>query len=112
MKYSGIIEDQKFVEEFNFNDKTYYKYLIKFNGYQELFTINRCETLEQALIGATLMYDLDPKYEFSIKKYKIISFEKPKYVLIEKEKYEKFLQLYLHIKFDKQFTEIKEIFNL
>ena len=77
MKNLGIIIEQKFVESFEWNEKEFNKYLIRFKEYEGFHLINRCLDYEQALIGAQIIFDYSNR-ESKVSKYKVI-----KYIPIE-----------------------------
>ena len=76
MKNYGRIKSQKYIDTFTWNKIVFNKYLIKFEGNDEFYVINRNEELEQALIGGNILYASDSDNQ--IKNYKILSFERPK----------------------------------
>jgi hypothetical protein len=72
MEYFGIVKEQKWVESYVWNKTTFNKYIIKFQDDDEYYTINRNESIEQALINAKLTYSL--KQNNSIDKHKIVGY--------------------------------------
>lgn len=81
MKNKGYITNQEYLDNFEFKEKTYNRYLIKLKGCDDYYTINRLDTLEQALIGGTILFET--KFENQIQKYNIISYGNYKYELVE-----------------------------
>lgn len=75
----GIINSQKFIEEFEWKNKKFYSYLITFNEYQGFFRIIRQSNYEQALIGAKMMFNYCSEQD-KISKYRIIGYEQVKAV--------------------------------
>jgi len=73
MEYFGIVKEQKWVEEYVWNNMTFNKYLIKFEDDDTYYQISRKKNIEQALIGANIVYTLTYN-EISIGKHKIISY--------------------------------------
>lgn len=70
----GIVCSQKFLEEFEWQDKKFYSYLITFNEYQGFFRIIRQSNYEQALIGAKMIFNYSSEQD-KISKYRIIGYE-------------------------------------
>lgn len=83
--YQGTITSQKFVEEFIWNKKLFYTYLIQFNEYKGYFRIVRESKHEQALIGAILVFNISDDSN-QIKGYNIAGFTNKNYEL-QNEKY-------------------------
>lgn len=86
MEYFGIIVEQKWIEEYEWNNMRFHKYLIKFNGNDQYFTISRNKNIEQAIIGGKMIYSLkDSHFDNQIDKHKIIGFstkDEIKYTLV------------------------------
>ena len=70
----GTIIEQHFVEEFEWNEKTFYSYLIKFKEYDGLFRIIREAQHEQALIGGKMIFNFS-ETDDKISGYRIIGYE-------------------------------------
>jgi hypothetical protein len=70
----GIIQTQSLIEEFEWNKKQFYSYLITFKEYDGYFRIVRQAKHEQALIGAKMIFNYSSNEE-KIVKYRIIGFE-------------------------------------
>ena len=75
LKNYGIIKTQSLIEEFEWNKKQFYSYLITFKEYEGYFKIVREARHEQALIGAKMIFDYSSNEE-KIVKYRIIGFER------------------------------------
>jgi hypothetical protein len=75
LKNYGIIKSQSLIEEFEWNKKQFYSYLITFKEYEGYFKIVREARHEQALIGAKMIFDYSSNEE-KIVKYRIIGFER------------------------------------
>lgn len=73
LKNYGVINSQQFIEEFIWNKKKFYSYLISFNEYEGYFRIIRDATFEQALIGAHMVFNYS-EFEERIVKYRIIGY--------------------------------------
>lgn len=75
MEYFGIVTEQKWVENYEWNDMTFNKYLIKFNGNDQYYTISRNTSIEQAIIGAKMTYSLkESQFDNRIDRHKIIGY--------------------------------------
>jgi hypothetical protein len=75
LKNYGIIKTQSLIEEFEWNKKQFYSYLITFKEYEGYFKIVREARHEQALIGAKMIFNYSSNEE-KIVKYRIIGFER------------------------------------
>lgn len=73
-KNFGTIERQSYLEEFVWNKKKYFSYLIKFEEHEGLFKINRCSEYEQALIGGKLIFNVNQDLT-RISNYRILGFK-------------------------------------
>lgn len=73
-KNFAIIEKQSFVSEFEWNGKEFYTYMVKFEGHDGLFRINRAKDYEQALIGAKLQFNISEDLS-KVVKYRIVGFK-------------------------------------
>lgn len=73
-KYYGTVNSQKFIDEFFWNNKLFYSYLITFNEYDGYFRIVRESKHEQALIGGVMLFNYSNE-EDKISKYKIAGFK-------------------------------------
>ena len=86
MEYFGIVIEQKWIEKYEWNDMTFNKYLIKFNENDQYFTISRNTSIEQAIIGAKMIYSLrESQFDNQIDKHKIIGYstkDEVKYTLV------------------------------
>ena len=71
----GIVCNQQFVEEFEWNNKLFYCYLVQFNEYDGFFKLVREARHEQALIGAKMMFNYSNEKE-KIDGYRILSTNK------------------------------------
>lgn len=76
-KNYGTIEKQYYLDEFIWNERNYYCYLIKFQEYDGLFKLNRYSEYEQALIGAKLIFNVNEDLTM-ISKYRILGFKEVK----------------------------------
>ncbi len=70
----GTIIEQHFVSEFEWNDKQFNSYLIRFDEYDGLFRIIREQQHEQALIGGKMLFNYSQTEE-KITGYRIIGFD-------------------------------------
>lgn len=70
----GTIIEQHFVSEFEWNDKQFYSYLIRFDEYDGLFRIIREIQHEQALIGGKMLFNYS-ETDDKISGYRIIGFD-------------------------------------
>ena len=77
LKNYGIVETQKLIEEFEWNDKLFVSYLITFEEYEGYFKIIREVIHEQALIGAKMIFNYSEE-EDRITKYRILGYQKKK----------------------------------
>lgn len=73
----GTIKTQELIQEFNWNKKDFYSYLITFNEYDGFFRIVRQSDHEQALIGAQVLFNYSSEEE-RIVKYRIIGYKEYK----------------------------------
>lgn len=76
----GTISEQHLVEEFEWNEKQFYSYVIGFKEYDGFFRIIREAQHEQALIGAKMLfnYSLD---QDKINGYRIVGYEENKKII-------------------------------
>ena len=70
----GTIATQRLLEEFTWNEKDFYSYLISFNEYEGFFKIIRESSHEQALIGGQMLFNYCEEQE-RITKYRILGFK-------------------------------------
>jgi hypothetical protein len=94
LKNYGVINSQQFIEEFVWNEKNFFSYLISFNEFEGYFKIVREAKHEQALIGAHMIFDYS-EFEERIVKYRIVGFtdmenkeDRIKRLMIERNKKE------------------------
>ena len=73
-KNFGTIATQRLLEEFTWNEKDFYSYLISFNEYDGFFRIIRESSHEQALIGGQMLFNYSNEEE-KITKYRIIGYQ-------------------------------------
>lgn len=73
-KNFGTIATQRLLEEFTWNEKDFYSYLISFNEYEGFFRIVRESIHEQALIGGQMLFNYSNEEE-KITKYRIIGYQ-------------------------------------
>ena len=78
LKNYGVINSQQFIEEFVWNEKNFFAYLISFNEYEGYYKIVREAKHEQALIGAHMIFDYS-EFEERIVKYRIVGFTDMEY---------------------------------
>lgn len=74
LKNYGVVNSQQFIEEFVWNEKNFFAYLISFNEYEGYFKIVREAKHEQALIGAHMVFNYS-ELEERIVKYRIVGFQ-------------------------------------
>lgn len=77
LKNYGIVETQKLIEEFEWNEKSFVSYLITFEEYEGYFKIVREVKHEQALVGAKMIFNYSQQ-EDRITKYRIVGFQEKK----------------------------------
>lgn len=70
----GVVSSQRLIEEFTWNEKDFYSYLITFNEYEGYFRLIRESIHEQALIGAQMIFDYSDEQE-KITKYRVIGYQ-------------------------------------
>ena len=73
MEYFGIVKEQKWVEEYVWNKITFNKYLIKFEDDETYYEISRNKNIEQALIGANIVYSIK-NFDNDIGKHRIVAY--------------------------------------
>jgi len=73
LKNYGVVNSQQFIEEFVWNEKKFFAYLISFNEYEGYFKIVREAKHEQALIGAHMVFNYS-EFEERIVKYRIVGY--------------------------------------
>jgi predicted DNA-binding protein YlxM (UPF0122 family) len=76
-QYHGIVKEQIFTEEFNWNNKLFYSYIISFNEYKGYFRIVRQSTHNQDLVGSRMLFNYDNELE-KISSYRIMGNDKQK----------------------------------
>jgi len=74
LKYYGVIESQEYVKEFDWMEKHFNQYIITIEDCDGTFLINREESLEQALIGGKIQFNLN-EWGNQISKYKISGYK-------------------------------------
>jgi len=95
MEHNGIVVEQKWVENFQWKEMSFNKYLIKFKGDNNYYIINRKESQEQALIGANMIYSIGKEnFKNNITKHSIISYGSVNYRLVSDEQIENLLNRY------------------
>lgn len=73
----GVVNSQRLIEEFEWQEKNFFSYLISFNEYNGFFKIVRQSNHEQALIGAQMIFAYSAE-KGRITKYRILNYNKPK----------------------------------